>query len=152
MEKRLVTADVYLIFQAKSIEVWRYLRGYKIMKKMILALIMSLPTFVQAQTFYYGEPATISGKLLKIKSLHPNQEEFGGNQIALALDQQINVDGEEGLVKTKLIQLVELGPSDDSLFKREGKAVKIRCNELFRGHTAHHTTKVLCIVKSVKYE
>lgn len=52
-----------------------------------------------------GKPATLTGKLLRIKSLHPNQEVFGGNQIALALDQQVNVDGEEGLVKTNLFNL-----------------------------------------------
>ena len=77
------------------------------MKKLFIATLALVPMFCQAQTFYYGEPATISGKLLRIKSLHPNQETFGGNQIAVTLNQQINVDGEDGLVKTKLIQLVD---------------------------------------------
>ena len=125
------------------------------MKKMTLlfmAGLLSVSSLSQAQTAYYGEPTTISGKLLKIKSLHPNQEEFGGNQIAVALNQQLNVDGEDGLVKTKLIQLVDSNPRYASLFKKEGKAVQIRCSELFRGHTAHHTTKVLCDVDSVKYK
>ncbi len=76
------------------------------MKKLLIAMLALIPMLSQAQTFYYGKPATLTGKLLRIKSLHPNQEAFGGNQIALALDQQVNVDGEEGLVKTKLIQLV----------------------------------------------
>ena len=122
------------------------------MKKLLLSLLLLVPTFSQAQTFYYGEPATISGKLMKIKSLHPNQEDFGGNQIAVTLNQQISVDGEEGLVKTKLIQLVDNDPRYSALFKKEGKAVNIKCSELFRGHTAHHTTKVLCVVDSVKYK
>lgn len=109
--------------------------------------------FSQAQTFYYGEPATISGKLLRIKSLHPNQEAFGGHQIAVTLDQQINVDGGDGLVKTKLIQLVDFKDTRyQSFFKNEGKQVQIKCEELFRGHTAHHTTKVLCVVDSVSYK
>lgn len=123
------------------------------MKKLLIATLALIPILSQAQTFYYGEPATISGKLMKIKSLHPNQEEFGGNQIAVTLNQQINVDGEEGLVKTKLIQLVDL--KDDrykTLFKNEGKAVQIKCSELFRSHTAHHSTKVLCVVNSVSYQ
>ena len=122
------------------------------MKKLLIASLLCVPMFSQAQTFYYDQPATISGKLLRIKSLHPNQEVFGGNQIALALDQQINVDGTEGLVKTKLIQLVDNDPRYSSLFRKEGKSVKIKCSELFRSHTAHHTTKVLCVVKSVDYK
>ncbi|WP_180178644.1 DUF4431 domain-containing protein [Acinetobacter sp. YH01005] len=122
------------------------------MKKLLIASLLCVPMFSQAQTFYYDQPATISGKLLRIKSLHPNQEVFGGNQIALALDQQINVDGTEGLVKTKLIQLVDNDPRYSSLFKKEGKSVQIKCSELFRSHTAHHTTKVLCVVKSVDYK
>ena len=122
------------------------------MKKLLIASLLCVPMFSQAQTFYYDQPATITGKLLRIKSLHPNQEVFGGNQIALALDQQINVDGAEGLVKTKLIQLVDSDPRYSSLFKNEGKSVKIKCSELFRSHTAHHSTKVLCVVDSVQYK
>ncbi|OOW11995.1 DUF4431 domain-containing protein [Acinetobacter sp. MF4640] len=123
------------------------------MNKLLMALLIFVPMFSQAQTFYYDEPAIITGKLLRIKSLHPNQEVFGGNQIALTLDQQINVDGTEGLVKTKLIQLVDYNHARyTSLFKKEGKSVEIKCSELFRSHTAHHTTKVLCVVKSVDYK
>lgn len=123
------------------------------MKKLLIATLALVPMLSQAQTFYYGEPATISGKLLRIKSLHPNQEAFGGNQIAVTLNQQINVDGEEGLVKTKLIQLVDFKNTRyQSFFKNEGKQVQIKCEELFRGHTAHHTTKVLCVVDSVSYK
>ena len=118
-----------------------------------MALLIFVSMFSQAQTFYYDEPAIITGKLLRIKSLHPNQEMFGGNQIALALDQQINVDGAEGLVKTKLIQLVDCNNARyTSLFKNEGKSAKIKCSELFRSHTAHHSTKVLCVVDSVQYK
>ena len=122
------------------------------MKKLLITVLALMPILSQAQTFYYNQPATLTGKLLRIKSLHPNQEAFGGNQIALALDRQVNVDGEEGLVKTKLIQLVDNDPRYSSLFKKEGKSVKINCSELFRSHTAHHTTKVLCVVKSVDYK
>ena len=122
------------------------------MNKLLIAVLICVPMYSQAQTFYYDQPATITGKLLRIKSLHPNQEAFGGNQIALALDQQVNVDGEEGLVKTKLIQLVDDDPRYSSLFKQEGKSVQIKCNELFRSHTGHHTTKVLCVVDSVRYK
>lgn len=122
------------------------------MNKLLIAVLICVPMYSQAQTFYYDQPATITGKLLRIKSLHPNQEAFGGNQIALALDQQVNVDGEEGLVKTKLIQLVDNEPRYSSLFKKEGKSVKIKCKELFRSHTGHHTTKVLCVVDSVRYK
>ena len=122
------------------------------MKKLLIASLLCIPMFSQAQTFYYGETATITGKLLRIKSLHPNQEAFGGNQIAVALDQQINVDGEEGLVKTKLIQLVDDHPSYSDLFNKEGKSVQVKCTELFRAHTAHHSTKVLCVVDSVQYK
>ena len=87
------------------------------------------------------------------KSLHLNQEVFGSNQIAETLNQQINVDGEEGLVKTKLIQLVDVNESQNkSFFKNEGTSVQIKCKELFRSHTAHHTTKVLCVVGSVTYK
>ena len=118
-----------------------------------MALLIFVSMFSQAQAFYYDEPAIITGKLLRIKSLHPNQEMFGGNQIALALDQQINVDGAEGLVKTKLIQLVDYNDARyTSLFKKEGKSVQIKCSELFRSHTAHHSTKVLCVVDSVQYK
>ncbi len=123
------------------------------MNKLLIALLIFVSMFSQAQTFYYDQPATITGKLLRIKSLHPNQEVFGGNQIALALDQQINVDGAEGLVKTKLIQLVDYNNARyTSLFKNEGKSAKIKCSELFRSHTAHHSTKVLCVVDSVQYK
>lgn len=123
------------------------------MKKLFIATLALVPMFCQAQTFYYGEPATISGKLLRIKSLHPNQETFGGNQIAVTLNQQINVDGEEGVVKTKLIQLVDVNEIRyKSFFKNEGKSVQIKCKELFGSHTAHHTTKVLCVVDSVSYK
>ena len=122
------------------------------MKKLLIAVLALMPILSQAQTFYDGQPATLTGNLLRIKSLHPNHEAFGGNQIALALDRQVNVDGEEGLVKTKLIQLVDNDPRYSSLFKKEGKSVKIKCSELFRSHTAHHTTKVLCVVKSVDYK
>ncbi|MDH0836837.1 DUF4431 domain-containing protein [Acinetobacter johnsonii] len=123
------------------------------MNKLLMALLIFVSMFSQAQTFYYDEPAIITGKLLRIKSLHPNQEVFGGNQIALTLDQQINVDGDEGLVKTKLIQLLDYDDARySSLFKKEGKSVEIKCSELFRSHTAHHTTKVLCVVKSVDYK
>lgn len=123
------------------------------MKKLLIAVLALMPILSQAQTFYYDEPAIITGKLLRIKSLHPNQEVFGGNQIALTLDQQINVDGDEGLVKTKLIQLVDYNNARyTSLFKSEGKSAKIKCSELFRSHTAHHSTKVLCVVDSVQYK
>ena len=122
------------------------------MKKLLIAVLALMTILSQSQTFYYDQPATLTGKFLRIKSLHPNQEAFGGNQIALALDRQVNVDGEEGLVKTKLIQLVDNDPRYSSLFKKEGKSVKIKCSELFRSHTAHHTTKVLCVVKSVDYK
>lgn len=94
------------------------------MTLLCMAGLLSVSNLSQAQTAYYGEPAMISGKLLKIKSLHPNQEEFGGNQIAVALNQQLNVDGEDGLVKTKLIQLVDSDPRYSSLFKRKVKPYK----------------------------
>lgn len=124
----------------------------EIMKKIMIAILALTPLFSHAQTFYYGKPASISGKLLKIKSLHPNQETFGGNQIALALDERIDVDGEEGLVKTKLIQLVDTNMQRyNQYFKKEGKALDVKCKELFRAETAHHTTKVLCFVDAVKY-
>ena len=123
------------------------------MNKLLMALLIFVSMLSQAQTFYYDEPAIITGKLLRIKSLHPNQEVFGGNQIALALDQIIKVDGRDGLVKTKLIQLVDMNASRYSmLFKKEGTPVTIACEELFRGHTAHHTTKVLCVVKAVQFK
>lgn len=123
------------------------------MKKIIFLILFTIPSLSYAKTFYYGEPAVISGSLLKIKSLHPNQELFGGNQIALALDDVINVDGDEGLVKTKLIQLVDMDSARYTmLFKKHGQPVKINCSELFRAHTGHHTTKVLCVVKSVEFK
>lgn len=123
------------------------------MRVFILLVALLLPIFSQAQTIYYDRPVVLQGKLLKIKSLHPNQEVFGGNQIALALDQIIKVDGRDGLVKTKLIQLVDMNASRYSmLFKKEGTPVTIACEELFRGHTAHHTTKVLCVVKAVQFK
>ena len=125
----------------------------EIMKKLFILGAMLLPMWAQAQTAYYGEPTTISGKLLKIKSLHPNQKEFGGNQIAVALNQQLNVDGEEGLVKTKLIQLVDNDMKRyNQYFKNEHKTITVKCSELFRAETAHHTTKVLCFVDSVRYK
>lgn len=125
----------------------------EIMKKFLILMLLGMPVLSHSQTFYYGEPATISGKLLKIKSLHPNQKIFGGNQIALALDKQINVDGEEGLVKTKLIQLVDSNSQRyNQFFKNEHKIIIVKCSELFRAETAHHTTKVLCFVDSVKYK
>ena len=123
------------------------------MKKLFILGAMLLPMWAQAQTAYYGEPTTISGKLLKIKCLHPNQKEFGGNQIAVALNQQLNVDGEEGLVKTKLIQLVDSHDQRyNQLFKNEHKAITVKCSALFRAETAHHTTKVLCFVDSIQYK
>ena len=124
-----------------------------IMKKLFILGAMLLPMWVQAQRSDYGKPATISGKLLKIKSLHPNPTFSDEIQIAVVLNQQINVDGEEGLVKTKLIQLVDTNMQRyNQYFKKEGKAIDVKCSELFRAETAHHTTKVLCFVDSVKYK
>lgn len=124
-----------------------------IMKKLFILGAMLLPMWVQAQRADYGKPATISGKLLKIKSLHPNPTFSDEIQIAVVLNQQINVDGEEGLVKTKLIQLVDTNMQRyNQYFKKEGKAIDVKCSELFRAETAHHTTKVLCFVDSVKYK
>ena len=123
------------------------------MKKLFILGAMLLPMWAQAQTAYYGEPTTISGKLLKIKSLHPNPTFSDEIQIAVVLNQQINVDGEEGLVKTKLIQLVDTNMQRyNQYFKKEGKAIDVKCSELFRAETAHHTTKVLCFVDSVRYK
>lgn len=123
------------------------------MRGFILLVALLPPIFSQAQTFSYDKPAVLYGKLLKIKSLHPNQELFGGNQIAVALDRVIEVDGAEGLVKTKLIQLIDMNESRYSmLFKKEGMPVAIACEALFRGHTAHHTTKVLCVVKALQFK
>lgn len=119
------------------------------MKKLLIASLLCAPMYSQAQNFYYDKPAILNGKLLKIKSLHPNQEVFGGNQIALALDQQINVDGDEGLVKTKLIQLVDYDDARySSLFKKKENLYKLNAVSCFRSHTAHHTTKGLCVVGS----
>ena len=124
-----------------------------IMKKLFILGAMLLPMWVQAQRADYGKPATISGKLLKIKSLHPNPTFSDEIQIAVVLNQQINVDGDAGLVKTKLIQLVDTNIQRyNQYFKKEGKAIDVKCSELFRAETAHHTTKVLCFVDSVKYK
>ncbi len=122
------------------------------MKKLLIATLALVPMLSQAQTFYYGESAVLTGKLLKIKSQHFNPEFAKEIQIAVSLDQQVEVDGDAGLVKTKLIQIVG-GNSQvySSLFKNEGKAVKVKCAELFRAETAHHTTKVLCYLDSVQY-
>ena len=124
-----------------------------IMKKLFILGAMLLPMWVQAQRADYGKPATISGKLLKIKSLHPNPTFSDEIQIAVVLNQQINVDGEEGLVKTKLIQLVDNDMKRyNQYFKNEHKTITVKCSELFRAETAHHTTKVLCFVDSVRYK
>ena len=124
-----------------------------IMKKLFILGAMLLPMWVQAQRADYGKPATISGKLLKIKSLHPNPTFSDEIQIAVVLNQQINVDGDAGLVKTKLIQLVDTNIQRyNQYFKKEGKAIDVKCSELFRAETAHHTTKVLCFVDSVRYK
>jgi len=122
------------------------------MKKLLIASLALVPMLSQAQTFYYGEPAVLTGKLLKIKSQHFNPELAKEIQIAVSLDQQVEVDGQAGLVKTKLIQIVG-GSSQvySSLFKNEGKSVKVKCAELFRAETAHHTTKVLCDLDSIQY-
>ena len=123
------------------------------MKKLFILMLLVMPVLSHAQTFYYGKPATISGELLKIKSLHPNPNFAGEIQIAVALNQQINVDGDAGLVKTKLIQLVDTNIQRyNQYFKKEGKAIDVKCSELFRAETAHHTTKVLCFVDSIKYK
>ena len=50
------------------------------------------------------------------------------------------------------MQLVDGDPRYSALFKQEGKLVQIKCIELFRSHTGHHTTKVLCVVDSVRYK
>ncbi|MEG0344381.1 MAG: hypothetical protein RR633_19515, partial [Acinetobacter sp.] len=98
------------------------------MKKLFILGAMLLPMWVQAQRADYGKPATISGKLLKIKSLHPNPTFSDEIQIAVVLNQQINVDGEEGLVKTKLIQLVDTNMQRyNQYFKKEGKAIDVKC-------------------------
>lgn len=123
------------------------------MRSLIFLTLVLFSTLGQAETFYYDKPAVLDGQLLKIKSLHPNQEAFGGNQIAISLDRVINVDGNEGLVKTKLIQLVDVDAKRyTGLFNKDGKPVNVVCDELFRAHTAHHTTKVLCVVKSIGFK
>lgn len=123
------------------------------MKNFIFLILLTITSVSYAETFYYGKPATISGKLLLIKSTHPNQETFGGNEIAVTLDNEINVDGEEGLVKTRLIQLVDTDMVRyNLLYKKHGNHVKVNCQELFRAHTGHHTTKVLCFVDSAAFK
>ena len=123
------------------------------MRSLIFLTLVLFPTLGQAEAVYYDKPAILDGQLLKIKSLHPNLEAFGGNQIAIALDRVIKVDGNGGLVRTKLIQLVDIDEKRyKELFNKDGKPVRVVCNELFRAHTAHHTTKVLCVVKSIVFK
>lgn len=123
------------------------------MKRIICMILTMASGFSFANEFYYGKPARLEGKVQIIKSLHPNQEVFGGNQIAIALNHSISVDGDDGLIKTKLIQLVdENNTRYNRYFKSNYKEIIVDCSELFRGHTAHHTTKVLCVVESVKYK
>lgn len=119
--------------------------------RILVASLLLLPTIAIAQAYQYEQPATITGKVLIIKSLHPNPEFKGEKQPALALDKKIVVDGSEGKVETKLIQLIDSDQADyDALLKSNGKAITVDCKTLFRAMTGHHTTKVLCDVEAYK--
>ena len=62
------------------------------------------------------------------------------------------VDGEDGRVETKLIQLTDDGERYRKLLKSNGRSIYVECKSLFRAMTGHHTTKVLCDVDDVYYK
>lgn len=122
------------------------------MIKYILPLLLA-PGCVFAQTFQYEQPAALKGKVLIIKSLHPNPDFRGEKQPAIALSQPVVVDGEDGRVETKLIQLMDNNSKRYSkLLKSNGASIYVECESLFREHTGHHTTKVLCVVDDVYFK
>ena len=121
------------------------------MNRLVLALVL-VPLSSFAQPYLYDQPAKISGKILIIKSLHPNPEFYGEKQPAVSLAQQIIVDGDEGRVQTKLIQLIDNDTKRyGRLLKSNGLPVSVNCKSLFRAMTGHHTTKVLCDVDSITF-
>lgn len=118
-----------------------------------LLLLLLIPRCVFAQTFQYEQPAALKGKVLIIKSLHPNPDFRGEKQPAIALSQSVMVEDEDGSVETKLIQLIDRKrDSYDKLLKSNDRSIYVECETLFRPISGHHTTKVLCMVDDVYFK
>jgi len=128
-------------------------RKYAMLKYIImLGSAFLLSSTVLAKNYQFNNTAILQGKVLIIKSLHPNPQFHGGKQPAIALNQQVTVEDEDGQIKTKLIQLISSDSAAYSkLFKNNGKNITVTCDSLFRAETGHHTTKVLCDANHIHY-
>lgn len=125
---------------------------------LILYLIVSNIT-VYAQSAYYNQPITLKGKILIIKSL--DDEQYSNAKYpAITLNEQLIVDSNnpnddinQGQVKTKLLQLIDFDKNRyQKYYNADGRNVTVYCSELFRSHTVHHNTKVLCVVENIRWE
>lgn len=121
----------------------------------ILGLIICSMSY--AKTISYGEPVVLEGKILIIKSL--DDEQFKDAKYpAIRLNKQITVNGNndeinQGEIKTKLLQLVDVNHARyNKYYKYNGRDITVYCEELFRSHTIHHNTKVLCVVDNIKWK
>lgn len=127
------------------------------MIKSLLLLLGLANMVVYAQTAYYGQPATLTGKVLIIKSL--DTETYKNFKYpAIALNQSLIVDAvvvddiDDGRVTTKLLQLIDNNERRyNRYFKSNGRNITVYCEDLFREHTIHHNTKVLCVVKDITW-
>ena len=121
-------------------------------KILFMSGLLALSMNTYAQEYIINQPATISGKMATIKSLHPNPEFYGNKQVAIRPHHVLHVDMNDGrVIQTQLIQLTT---SNERIYKQlfalEHKNVQLKCDSLFEGHTAHHTTKVLCSVEKIQ--
>lgn len=142
------------------------------MKKNILisfmTLIVSATAFAESgytknsaqMVLHYNVPVTLIGTVDMVRSRHPNPYFRGEKQPAILLDTPITVkrDIEDETTVTernvRLIQTMTGGNPKlhDLLLRNIGRKIKINCTDLFHEMTGHHSTKVLCLIKSISFE
>jgi hypothetical protein len=132
------------------------------MKKLIVfVLMLQIAGFsIAAKSLTYNKPVTLNGKVVILRSTHPNPTYRGEKQPAIHLNAPINVtaDPEDDTTETeKNVTVIQLSAGgQDKLYNQllhaNGKIATIYCSDLFHSFTAHHTTKVLCTIGGARLE
>lgn len=123
----------------------------KFMSILFFSGVLTFASAAYASEYTIDHPATITGKIATIKSLHPNPEFRGEKQIAIRPHRKLQVKMSDGsVVNTQLIQLISSDIPYKRLFAQEHQNVRLYCTSLFEQETAHHTTKILCDVEKVE--
>ena len=134
------------------------------MKKLIVStLMLSITGFtVASPPLTYFKPVKLTGKIEHVRSIHPNPIYKGQRQPVIRLDKPISImdtdltdDIDDTEKNVKLIQLFSPDERTDRLYAKlfysKGKHVTINCSQLLHATNAHHTTDVLCVIKSARF-